>query len=86
MVNGQMNWHIEKRDTLYEQFSIFVGHELMATGNMKKNTSFEKLVKQIYTPISDRKSNKELKNGLKWVGEAVINKKRAELKQRFSIE
>lgn len=80
-VDGAMQWQLEQEDRLFEQFSIFTAQQMLATGNMKKNTDIKKLTKQLYMPLEERRSGSTGK--IQYVGEEKVAEMRAELMRRF---
>lgn len=86
MIDGALHWQLEKEDRLFTQQSIFVAHLMSSSGNLKKDTDLEKLRKQIYPTLEDRKNLQKTGNSkLTYVGEAKINQLRTEIKEKFNI-
>lgn len=81
MVDGALMHELAKEDRLFQQLSVFAGQQMIATGNLKKNTKIEELSKQLYLPIADRQS----KPSVKHVGEEKVNKLRAELAEKMKL-
>ncbi|MFW3653272.1 hypothetical protein [Vagococcus fluvialis] len=86
MIDGAIHWELEQKDGLYAQQSIFVAHLMSASGNLKKDADLNKVRKQIYPTLEDRKNEQRTGNSkLQYVGEEKINQLRAELKEKFNI-
>ena len=86
MVSGALQWQAEKEDRLFTQQSIFVAHLMSASENLKKDADLNKVRKQIYPTLEDRKNEQRTGNSkLQYVGEEKINQLRAELKEKFNI-
>lgn len=84
MLDGVLQWQLEKEDRLHEQQAVFTAHLMFASGNMKKGMQFEKLVKQIYVPLEDRLSGNA--NKVQHVGKEEVEKERQKIRERFLTE
>lgn len=86
MVSGALHWQAEIEDRLFTQQSIFVAHIMHSGGNLKKDVDLDKVRKQIYPTLEDRRNLQKTGNSkLQYVGEEKIKQLRAELKEKFNI-
>lgn len=87
LVEGAMRWELEKEDRLFEQSSIFAAHIMLSTGNYKRNTQLDQMRKQLYLPLEDRFKivNEQQTAGKDENSKAEVEKKKAELQEKFNI-
>lgn len=82
MVEGALFWEWECDDRLFSQLAVFTAQQMIATGNMKKNTDVKKLVKGLYKPYSERLEESG-NSRVTYVGRAKVEELRRRIREKF---
>lgn len=83
LVDGAMLWEMEKEDRLFSQFAVFTAQQMLATGNLKKNTDIKKLVNSLYQSYTDRMKAIGNSGKLTYVGKEKVAELRRKIQEKF---